>query len=53
MIESELSSFVMSFFGVSALIGGLEWDAVDGDGGGEARGVIEPFSGGRVLRQVP
>lgn len=50
MVESNLGGFVMSFFGSPAVVGGGERDAIDGDGGGEARVVVEAAFGGGELR---
>lgn len=50
MVKSDLGGFVLSFLGSPAVVGGGgERDAVDGDGGGEARVVVEAaFRGGEL-----
>lgn len=51
--ECEHGGVVLSEFGRAGRGGGGEGNAVDGDGGGEARVVIGPFSARFVIRQAP
>lgn len=53
VVECELSSVVLGFFGGPEDIGSVEVEAVDCDGGGEARVMVEANLGGVVLRQPP
>lgn len=53
-IESELSRRVLRLFGrLRYILGRLEWDSIDGDGGGEDRAMVRSFFHGAVDGQIP